>query len=134
MKISYYGVDAATKKLWFFGLDGDIYTGILDEETSSWQLDPYSQNLPVVVFPNTYRILDSTDSEVLYQWEGKNYIASSQFQKYGANSYLWSVANVKETNLSALPSTKSEDDLAKMTSHPLVPILLIAAAYWIFIK
>lgn len=136
MKLAYYGVDAATKKIHYFGIDGSIYYGNFDEDTGEWQLDPGPSQLPAVVFANTYRILDSNDDKIIYTMNGKNYIADLDLKRFGNTaSYLWSVANVKETDLTSLPASGSaEDDAAKMTSHPLVPILLIAAAYWIFIK
>lgn len=130
MKITYYGVDAATKSIWFFGVDGDVYTGKFDADTGEWQLDPYSQDLPTTVFVNSYRILDSTDDKVLYEFEGKRYEANSNFTKFGPVSYIWSVNNVVETNLTSF----AEDKLAQATANPLVPILLIAAAYWVFIR
>jgi hypothetical protein len=96
--------------------------------------------LPVVYFASTYRIDDSNDNQILYSSDGKRYVADLDLKKLGASSsYVWSVNNVKETNLTSLPFTDSadsisEDDLAKATSSPLIPILLIGAAYFIFFR
>jgi hypothetical protein len=136
MKLEYYGVDAATKSIWYFGLDGSIYVGNYDNDTSEWQLDPGPDQLPAVVFPSTYRILDSNDDKILYAWEGKKYKADLDLKRFGNTaSYLWSISNVAETNLITLPvAASAEDKMAKATSSPLIPILLIAAAYWVFIR
>lgn len=140
MKLKYYGVDRATSALWFFGIDDKIYTGIYDNETAEWQLDPYPAALPTVYFANTYRILDSTNNKIIYSYDGKNFIADLDLKKSGAASVVWSVNNVQDTMLTSLPVTSSatddsaEDDLAKATSHPLIPLLLIGAAYFIFFR
>ena len=140
MKLKYYGVDRATSALWFFGVDDKIYTGIFDNETSEWQLDPYPAALPTVYFASTYRILDSTNNKIIYSYDGKNFIADLEFRKIGTSSIGWSVNNVAETTLTSLPVANSatddsaEDDLAKATSSPLIPILLIGAAYFIFFR
>lgn len=137
MKLKYYGVDRATSKLQFFGIDNNLYIGNYDNETSVWQLDAYNDSLPVVYFANTYRILDSTINKIIYSFNNKNYIADLDLQKLGStSSYEFSVNNVKETTLTSLPfiDSSAEDDLAKATSHPLIPILLIGAAYLIFFR
>ena len=140
MKLRYYGVDKATGKLWYFGVGDKIYTGIYDADTAEWQLDLWNAALPAVYYANTYRIDDSNNDQILYSSDGKRYIADLDLKKLGASSsYVWSINNVKETNLTSLPFTESddstsEDDLAKATSSPLIPILLIGAAYFIFFR
>ena len=140
MKLRYYGVDRATSKIWYFGVGDRIYTGNYDTDAGEWQLDLWNGPLPVVYFASTYRIDDSNDNQILYSSDGKRYVADLDLKKLGASSsYVWSVNNVKETNLTSLPFTDSadsisEDDLAKATSSPLIPILLIGAAYFIFFR
>jgi hypothetical protein len=139
MKLKYYGVDRATGTLQFFGIDNNLYIGNYDKETSIWQLDAYNAALPVVYFANTYRILDSTINKIIYSFNNKNYLADLDLQKLGStSSYEFSVNNVVETQLTSLPRSQSDDsaeeDLAKATSSPLIPILLIGAAYLIFFR
>jgi len=140
MKLRYYGVDRATSKIWYFGVDDRIYVGNYDADAAEWQLDLWSGALPVVYYANSYRIVDSNDTQIIYSNEGKNYIADLDLKKLGtSSSYVWSINNVKQTSLTSLPFTEStddsaEDDLAKATSSPLIPILLIGAAYFIFFR
>ena len=140
MKLRYYGVDRATSKIWYFGVGDKIYTGNYDADAGEWQLDLWNGPLPVVYFASTYRIDDSNDNQILYSSDGKRYVADLDLKKLGtSSSYVWSVNNVKETTLTSLPFTdtagsSAEDDLAKATSSPLIPILLIGAAYFIFFR
>ena len=141
MKLRYYGIDRATSKIQYFGIGDRIYIGNYDDDSGEWQLDLWGGALPVVYFYNTYRIVDSNDNQILYSYEGKNYIADLDFKKLGtSSSYVWSVNNVKESPLTSLPVANSatddsaEDDLAKATSSPLIPLLLVGAAYFIFFR
>lgn len=130
MKLKYYGVDAATKSIQFWGLDDAIFSGKFDEETGEWVLNPFGGQLPTTVFANSYRVVDSTDNQIIYQWDGKNYIADFTLTKYGADSFIVGFNNIAPTDLVSF----GEDRLAVAASSPLVPILLIAAAYWVFIR
>ena len=131
-KIYYYGVDAATKSIHFWGVDNDIYTGSMDDETGEWELFSWSGVLPPVIFATSYRILDSGDNKIIYQVNGQNYLGSYYLMKFGSNGLIFGVNSVEPTTSSRLAS--SEDEVAKATASPLVPILLVAAAYFIFIR
>jgi len=131
-KISYYGVDSATKSIHFWGVDNDIYTGSMDEDTGEWELYPWSGALPPVVFASSYRILDSDGKKLIYQVNNENYLGDYSLRKIGSTGLIFGTNSVAPTSLSQLAS--SEDTMAEATASPLVPILLIAAAYFIFIK
>lgn len=131
-KIYYYGVDAATKSIHFWGVDNDIYTGSMDDETGEWELFKWSGVLPPVIFATSYRILDSDGTKIIYQVNGQNYLGDYYLAKLGSNGLLFGVNSVDPTTISRLAS--SEDEVAKAAASPLVPILLVAAAYFIFIK
>ena len=133
-KIYYYGVDSATKNIHFWGVDSGFYTGTMDEETGEWVLAPFTGALPPVMFATSYRILDSDGKQLIYQVNGQNYLGEYSLTRYGGNSYIFGVNNAAPTSLSQLASTSTEDQMAKAAANPLVPILLIAAAYWIFIR
>jgi hypothetical protein len=133
-KIYYYGVDSATKSINFWGIDNDLFTGVRDDETGEIVLNPFTGALPPVMFPSatSYRILDTDGKQIIFAIGGQNYLGEYYLTRFGANAFIFGTNNVAPTSLSQLAS--SEDQMAEVTASPLVPILLIAAAYFIFIK
>lgn len=132
--IKYYGIDAATKSIHFWGIGNSLYTGRQDEDTGGWVLNSWMNPLPPVMFPSatSYRILDSTNDKLIYSIQGTNYLAGYTLTKFGADNYIFEINNAGPTDMTEFAGT--EDTLAKATANPLVPILLIAAAYWVFIR
>ena len=130
--IKYYGIDAATKSIHFWGIGDSLYTGRPDEDTGEWVLSPWRNPLPAVMFPtaDSYRILDSTNDKLIYRVSGQNYLADYALTKFGADNFIFSISNAGPTEMTMF----IEDSVAKATANPLVPILLIAAAYWVFIR
>ena len=132
--IKYYGVDAATRSINFWGIGNSLYTGRQDEETGEWVLSPWVNPLPPVIFPSadSYRILDSTNNRLIYSIKGTNYLAGYSLTKFGADNYIFSINNAGPTDMTEFADT--DGAMVGITSHPLVPILLIAAAYYAFIR
>jgi hypothetical protein len=133
-KVYYYGVDSATKKINFWGIDNGLFTGVQDDETGEIVLNPFTGALPPVMFPSvdSYRILDTDGKQIIYTISGQNYLGEYYLTRFGSNAFIFGTNSVVPTSLSQLAS--SEDTMAEATASPLVPILLIAAAYFIFIK